>query len=112
MKNRRKHSEKGPVKQGLEEVIAEPNKNWTGLLELGIRCNGCTTESRMRKATAGRWYPWRQDDDWRRPPPALLGKVGGAELLSFVKRMYLGRSAAGIGSNPLAVAGCQVSERT
>ena len=26
--------------------------------------------------------------------------------------MYLGRSAAGIGSNPLAVAGCQVSDRT
>ena len=46
---------------------------------------------------------------------ALYGpsrKFGGAELLSFVKRMYLGRSAAGIGSNPLAVAECQVSERT
>ena len=26
--------------------------------------------------------------------------------------MYLGRSAAGIGANPLAVAGCQVSDRT
>ena len=39
-------------------------------------------------------------------------KFGGAELLCFVKRMYLGRSAAGIGSNPLVVAGCQVSERT
>ena len=26
MKNRREHSEKSPVKQGLEAVIAEPNK--------------------------------------------------------------------------------------
>ena len=30
MKNRRKHSEKSPVKQGLEEVIAEPNKIGAG----------------------------------------------------------------------------------
>ena len=45
-------------------------------------------------------------------PDGPSRKFGGAELLSFVKRMYLGRSAAGIGSNPLAVAGCQVSDRT
>ena len=30
VKNRRKHSEKSPVKQGLEEFVAEPNKIGAG----------------------------------------------------------------------------------
>ena len=51
-------------------------------------------------------------DAWRWLCRLSISEIRWSGTFEVRQAMYLGRSAAGIGSNLLAVAGCQVSDRT